>query len=86
MHKFHHLEGLFIYYKSPFEIYNNYVYYRCPEFQPMPDFDKNKFMGTWHEIERYFTVTEVVSKCISALYERRPDGKIYVNNYYTNRM
>lgn len=71
---------------SVFYIYNNNFYFRCPEFQAMPDFDKNKFMGTWHEIERYFTVTEVVSKCISALYEKRPDGKIYVNNYYTNRM
>ena len=68
------------------EVCNKNIYFRCPEFQAMPDFDKNKFMGTWHEVERYFTVTEVVSKCISALYEKRPDGKIYVNNYYTNRM
>lgn len=59
---------------------------RCPEFDAMADFDKEKFLGTWHEIERYFTVTEVVSKCISADYERRVDGNIYVKNYYTNRM
>jgi apolipoprotein D and lipocalin family protein len=59
---------------------------RCPEFDAMPAFNKERFLGTWYEIERYFTVTEVVSKCISADYERRADGKIYVNNHYTNRM
>lgn len=59
---------------------------RCPEYDAMADFDKEQFMGTWYEIERYFTVTEVASKCISANYERRADNKIYVNNHYTNRM
>lgn len=59
---------------------------RCPEFDAMPSFDKDAFLGTWYEVERYFTVTEVVSKCISAEYEQRADGKIYVNNHYTNRM
>lgn len=59
---------------------------RCPELDAMPDFDKNRFLGTWYETERYFTVTEVVSKCISADYEKRADGNIYVKNHYTNRM
>lgn len=59
---------------------------RCPEFEAMPNFEKEQFLGTWFEVERYFTVTEVVSKCITADYERRADGKIYVNNHYTNRM
>lgn len=59
---------------------------RCPEFDAMPEFDHEQFLGTWHEIERSFTVTEVVSKCISAEYELRADGKVYVNNHYTNRM
>jgi apolipoprotein D and lipocalin family protein len=59
---------------------------RCPEFEAMRNFESEKFLGTWHEVERYFTVSEVVSKCISADYERRADGKIYVKNYYTNRM
>lgn len=59
---------------------------RCPEYQPMANFDKEKFLGRWIEIERYFTVSEVISKCISADYERRADGNIYVKNYYTNRL
>lgn len=59
---------------------------KCPEYQPMKDYNQEKFLGRWHEIERYFTVSEVISKCISAEYARRADGKIYVKNYYTNRM
>lgn len=59
---------------------------RCPEYQAMANFDKEKFLGRWIEIERYFTVSEVISKCISADYERRADGNIYVKNYYTNRL
>jgi lipocalin len=59
---------------------------RCPEYEAMVDFNQQKFLGRWIEIERYFTVSEVISKCISADYEKRADGKIYVKNYYTNRM
>lgn len=59
---------------------------RCPEYDAMADFNKEKFLGRWIEIERYFTVSEVISKCISVDYERRADGNIHVKNYYTNRM
>lgn len=59
---------------------------RCPEYEAMTNFNQEKFLGRWIEIERYFTVSEVISKCITADYERRVDGKIYVKNYYTNRM
>jgi apolipoprotein D and lipocalin family protein len=59
---------------------------RCPQYEPMVDFEKERFLGSWFEIERYFTVTEVASKCIMADYERRADGNVYVKNYYTNRL
>jgi apolipoprotein D and lipocalin family protein len=59
---------------------------RCPEYDAKADFDKENFLGTWYEVERYFTVTEIVSKCIKVVYERRADDQIYVKNYYTNRM
>jgi apolipoprotein D and lipocalin family protein len=49
-------------------------------------FNKTKFLGTWYEAERYFTVTELASKCIAVTYENRPDGKIWVNNAITNRL
>lgn len=58
----------------------------CPVYQPMPDFEKDRFLGTWYEAERYFTVTELASRCISATYERRQDDLIWVNNSITNRL
>lgn len=58
----------------------------CPKHDPMVNFNYNKFMGKWYETERYFALTEVASKCIAANYEKRPDGKIYVNNEVTSSM
>ena len=59
---------------------------RCPSYEPMVGFDRERFLGTWYEAERYFTVTELASRCIAANYERRSDGKIYVSNEITNRL
>lgn len=52
----------------------------------MPDFDREDFLGKWYENSRYFTVSEVASRCIAQEYERRSDGKIYVNSEFTNRL
>ncbi|KAG5674884.1 hypothetical protein PVAND_004829 [Polypedilum vanderplanki] len=52
---------------------------RCPEYDAKPDFDKEKFLGTWFEVERYFTVTEIVSKCIKVIYERRPEMSKFIS-------
>uniref|UniRef100_A0A182Q6U5 Lipocalin/cytosolic fatty-acid binding domain-containing protein n=1 Tax=Anopheles farauti TaxID=69004 RepID=A0A182Q6U5_9DIPT len=57
----------------------------CPDYSPIQRFNRTRFLGTWYEIERYFTVTEVATKCVSVTYEQRADGKIYVRNAYTNR-
>ncbi|XP_058056691.1 lopap-like [Anopheles bellator] len=57
----------------------------CPDYSPIVRFNRTRFLGTWYEIERYFTVTEVATKCVSVTYEQRADGKIYVRNAYTNR-
>ncbi|XP_055303082.1 uncharacterized protein LOC129568805 isoform X2 [Sitodiplosis mosellana] len=53
--------------------------------QVMSDFDRESFLGRWYEIERYFAVSELASRCVSVTYERRADGKIYVSNEMTNR-
>lgn len=58
----------------------------CPEYEPMPNFNKTRFLGTWFEAERYFTVSEVGTRCVQVTYEYRPDGKLWVNNAYTSRM
>ncbi|XP_055600802.1 apolipoprotein D-like [Uranotaenia lowii] len=57
----------------------------CPDYQPIHKFNRTRFLGTWYEVERYFTVSEVATKCVSATYELKPDGKIYVRNAVTNR-
>lgn len=58
----------------------------CPDYVPMPKFNMQRFLGRWYEVERYFVVTEIASKCIWAEYEARPDGQIWVNNANTNRL
>ncbi|KAL1396442.1 hypothetical protein pipiens_010506 [Culex pipiens pipiens] len=57
----------------------------CPDYTPILRFNRTRFLGTWYEVERYFTVSEVATKCVSATYELQPDGKIYVRNALTNR-
>lgn len=52
----------------------------------MKEFEKLKFMGKWYEVERFYTMRDLVATCISVSYDRFDDGKIYVNNMYTNRL
>lgn len=58
----------------------------CPDYLPMADFDIDRFLGKWYENERYFTFSDVASRCIVTDYARAPSGKIYVSNEVTNRM
>ncbi|XP_076659505.1 uncharacterized protein LOC143362889 [Halictus rubicundus] len=57
----------------------------CPDYVPMANFDMSKFLGVWYEAERYFQLTEVVSRCVMANYTLDPDGKFRVSNEVTNR-
>ncbi|XP_011307795.1 apolipoprotein D [Fopius arisanus] len=57
----------------------------CPEYVPMANFDIAKFLGVWYEAERYFQLSEVVSRCVMANYTRGNDGKLRVSNEVTNR-
>ncbi|XP_053692604.1 apolipoprotein D-like [Sabethes cyaneus] len=56
----------------------------CPLYSPIAKFNRTRFLGTWFEVERYFTVNEVAMKCVSATYELQVDGKIVVKNALTN--
>lgn len=58
----------------------------CPGYDPMGEFDQERFLGTWYEVERLFTVTELASRCVSAQYERKADGQLWVDNFFTNRL
>ncbi|XP_012286567.1 apolipoprotein D isoform X4 [Orussus abietinus] len=57
----------------------------CPEYVPMADFDMNRFLGVWYEAERYFQLSEVVSRCVMANYTTTADGKFRVSNEVINR-
>ncbi|XP_034183403.2 apolipoprotein D [Osmia lignaria lignaria] len=57
----------------------------CPDYVPMANFDMTKFLGVWYEAERYFQLTEVVSRCVMTNYTLGPDGKFRVSNEVTNR-
>jgi lipocalin len=43
-------------------------------------------MGKWYEVERFFNMRDYVANCVSVTYDRFDDGRIYVNNEYTNRL
>lgn len=45
----------------------------------------SRFLGVWYEAERYFQLSEVVSRCVMANYTQGPDGKLRVSNEVTNR-
>ncbi|KAG7310786.1 hypothetical protein JYU34_003607 [Plutella xylostella] len=58
----------------------------CPDLQPMANFNMNRFLGTWYEAERYFTVSELGSRCVTTNYESTPEGRILVSNEITNSL
>ncbi|KRT85773.1 hypothetical protein AMK59_1423, partial [Oryctes borbonicus] len=58
----------------------------CPQYTPMDTFDFNKFLGKWYEAERYFTFSDIGSRCVVTDYAKTATGKIYVSNEYTSRL
>ncbi|XP_022917179.2 apolipoprotein D-like [Onthophagus taurus] len=58
----------------------------CPDYTPMDNFDMNRFLGKWYEAERYFTFTDVASRCVVTDYAQTATGRIYVSSEYTNRL
>ncbi|KAL0851484.1 hypothetical protein ABMA28_007280 [Loxostege sticticalis] len=56
----------------------------CPDFQPMQNFNMNRFLGPWYEVERYFTVSELGTRCVTTNYISTPEGRILVTNEITN--
>lgn len=57
----------------------------CPEYIPMANFDMERFLGVWYEAERYFQLSEVVSRCVMTNYTKGTDGRYHVSNQVTNR-
>ncbi|KAK7605187.1 hypothetical protein V9T40_007045 [Parthenolecanium corni] len=57
----------------------------CPEFDSQPDFDMNKFLGTWYESERYVNIFEAGTRCVKTNYTKAVDGRFLVANEIMNR-
>lgn len=57
----------------------------CPEFDSQPDFDMNKFLGTWYEAERYVNIFEAGTRCVKTNYTKAVDGRYLVANEIMNR-
>ncbi|KAG6456754.1 apolipoprotein D [Manduca sexta] len=58
----------------------------CPDFQPMTNFTMNRFLGTWYEAERYFSVGEIGTRCVATNFEATPEGRIVVSNEITSSL
>lgn len=56
----------------------------CPDFQAMANFNMDRFLGTWYEAERYFTVSELGTRCVTTHYTATPEGRILITNEITN--
>lgn len=57
----------------------------CPDFDSLPEFDMNKFLGTWYEAERYVNIFEAGTRCVKTNYTKAVDGRILVANEIMNR-
>ncbi|KAI5639686.1 hypothetical protein NE865_07763 [Phthorimaea operculella] len=58
----------------------------CPDYVPMANFNIKRYLGTWYEAERYFDVSELVSRCVKTDYSSTPEGRILVANEITNSL
>lgn len=52
----------------------------CPKVEYMTNFEGERYMGVWYEIERYFTIFEIGGKCVQANYTLNENGTINVHN------
>ncbi|XP_050720914.1 apolipoprotein D-like [Eriocheir sinensis] len=60
---------------------------RCPPIPPMKDFEPNKFLGAWYEIERYFVSYEhVAGTCWVENYLFAPDRGYYTRLDWKDRL
>ncbi|XP_050520937.1 apolipoprotein D-like [Daktulosphaira vitifoliae] len=57
----------------------------CPEFDSQPDFDMNRYLGTWYEAERYVSIFEAGTRCVKSNYTKAADGRFTVSNEIMNR-
>ena len=53
----------------------------CPEYKRMPNFNVERFMGTWYSIRKNFlNLFEIGQTCVTANYQYQDDGTVRVYN------
>ncbi|XP_046966533.1 apolipoprotein D-like [Vanessa cardui] len=52
----------------------------CPDVAVMGDFNANRYLGKWYEVEKYFAAFEFGGKCITANYDLKDNGVLSVVN------
>ncbi|VVC36990.1 Lipocalin family conserved site,Lipocalin/cytosolic fatty-acid binding [Cinara cedri] len=57
----------------------------CPDFDSQPDFDMNRYLGTWYEAEHYVNIFEIGTRCVKTNYTKAVDGRFLVSNEIMNR-
>ena len=54
----------------------------CPEYDRQPNFDTERYMGTWYNIyKNYLNLYELTSYCVTANYKLLDDGSVQVYNH-----
>lgn len=53
---------------------------RCPEVNVVRNFDAQRYLGLWYEVEKYPFLFTLGGKCITAEYGQNPNGTVSVFN------
>lgn len=52
----------------------------CPQVNVISDFEADRYLGTWYEVKKYPFIFTIGGKCITAEYEKNPNGTVSVTN------
>ncbi|XP_068629971.1 apolipoprotein D-like [Battus philenor] len=58
---------------------------KCPVYPRLPDFDIQKMLGTWYEVERSFYLMEMAASCTQLNVELNERGHLLITIDTTNR-
>ncbi|KAL6263698.1 hypothetical protein P5V15_003786 [Pogonomyrmex californicus] len=52
----------------------------CPNLEAMPNFELERYLGKWYEVERYFAWFEFGGKCVTANYSLNENDSVKIIN------
>ncbi|XP_059483132.1 apolipoprotein D-like [Neocloeon triangulifer] len=58
----------------------------CPEMKTMANFSISKYLGRWYQAERYISLFEFASKCVTSNYTDAGDSRFSVVNKQTSSL